>query len=254
MCRLVAGSKGVSSSTICLVVAAYTHTVEARITRPASARRAASSTLAVPTVFRATLSTGEAKMSFTSAMAARWNTAPEPLTASTRAGRSMTSTGYHSASVWIGGRLSSTRTRWPAPKSASTTCEPMKTDPPVMETLIGTFELLSRSWPWLRGCFGCRCSRPTQCGVERRHDEIDVLVGHHGRHREADVALAQPLGAGQRAGGGTFEHRLAVQRRVVHLAGQADPEVLPQRLLQPGAIDPVRQVGDVLVVVAARAF
>ena len=111
MWRSVSGSNGVVSSTIGLVDAAYTHTVDARITRPASARRAASSTRTVPTVFSATLSTGVAKMSLTSAMAARWKMASVPRTACVRRSWSMTSTSTQSASTLLGRRVSSTRTR-----------------------------------------------------------------------------------------------------------------------------------------------
>ena len=56
-CRV---ENGVDSSTTSPTVAAYTHTVLARMTRPASARRAASSTLAVPSTLRSTLSRGSA--------------------------------------------------------------------------------------------------------------------------------------------------------------------------------------------------
>ena len=98
------------SSTTSPCVAAYTHTVLETITRPASARRAASSTRATPSVLSATLSAGSATMSFTSAMAARWKTACAFFSASVTESWSSMSTSAHSTFGCSGGFGSMTRT------------------------------------------------------------------------------------------------------------------------------------------------
>ena len=66
-----------------------------------------------PSAVTATLSAGSAITWLTSAMAARWNTGPQPLSASVSVSWSRRSTSAHSASVCSGGRWSSTRTRVP---------------------------------------------------------------------------------------------------------------------------------------------
>ena len=119
---------------------------------------------------------------------------------------------------------------------ASTTCEPMKPDPPVTATVC--FEL---------DRFVTRRSSADRTASMTMSTS---LVGHDRRHRQADVAGAQLLGARQRTVGPRLEHGLEVQRRVVHLAGQPDAVLLAQQLLELGPVDAVGQEGDVLVVVA----
>ena len=182
------------------------------MTRPASARRAASSTRAAPSAVTATLSAGSAITWFTSAMAARWNTGPQPLSASVSESWSRRSTSAHSASAWSGGRWSRTRTAWPAPSSASTTCEPMNPEPPV--TAIVSCVMV----PACRGAgpadLALKCGLPGGdataadlahvVALERRgeglHHVVDVGFGERGVQREAHVPGAQPLRA--RAGRG----------------------------------------------------
>ena len=64
------------------------------------------------------------------------------------------------------------------------------------------------------------------------------------------MAGAELLGAGQRLVGPRLEHRLEVQRRVVHLTREADAVLLAQQPLELGPVDAVGQEGDLLVVVA----
>src|SRR5438093_9311869 len=109
-----------------------------------------------------------------------------------------------------------TVTACPASTKASTTCDPMKPLPPVTTTLA---------------MIGTPCSSTDdvfQC--------VQNLAGlsfvHSRKDRKTQVPGAVVFRRRKRTGRVRFEHRLLVQRFLIHLAGQRDSVLVAQQRLE----------------------
>ena len=183
-------------------------------TRPASARRAASSTLTVPTTLTSV--------------------------ARGRLGDDVVDVGHggqvedRAAAVERLGQRRRGRARRPTRQSTSSRCGAVGIEHP--HAVAGVEQGVDDVRADEAGATGDGdgpARRHRQHRLQRRRRTWSRLLGgHHRRDRQADVAGAQLLGAGQRALGPRLEHRLQVQRHLVDLARQADVVLLAQPLLE----------------------